>query len=492
MKVPSAKHQNPKKHQAPSAKRQRNIRHQSFWDGRICNRNLVFGIWSFSGAWSLVFAVSLFALTIAQGLSQNLLLSGATVHTVSGETFSPGQVLIQNGKIAAVGATVAGGGATTIELKGQHLYPGIIAMDTLLGLTEIGAVRATQDSTEVGEFAPDVESWIAVNPDSELIPVTRANGIAYFEPVPEGGVVSGQSGLVATEGWTSEQRAVKKPIALHLFWPNMELEASVRERGRARGGSGKAKSVEEQAAERRAKMRAIQDFFDEAKAYAKAKDASAKNSVPAPEKIPAWEAMAPYARGELPIMVHADETRQIKAAVDWAETNHYKMILVGGRDAWMSAELLASKKIPVVYSHMFTLPSHDTESYDVHFKAPELLRKAGVQVVFGNGLSTMDAALTKNLPYSAAQAVAFGMPEAEALKGITLYPAQLAGVADRLGSIEAGKEATLFSADGDILDIRAHVEHMWVAGKEVSLDNRHTRFYEKYKNRPRGTETRPE
>jgi len=474
MKAPNPKSQIPKKRQAPSTK-----------------RHLDIGIWNFSGAWCLVLGALVLAVADL-ALAQNIVLSGATVHTVSGETYSPGQVLIQNGKIAAVGATVPTAGAQTIDLKGQHLYPGIIAMDTLLGLTEIGAVRATQDSSEVGEFTPDVESWIAVNPDSELIPVTRANGIAYFEPVPEGGLVSGQSGLVATEGWTSEQRAIKKPIGLHLFWPRMELEASVRERGRGRG-AGKAKSVEEQAADRRAKLRATQDFFEEAKAYAKAKAATAKSSVSAPEKIPAWEAMLPYVRGELPIMVHADETRQIKAAVDWADTNHYKMVLVGGRDAWMSAELLGSKKIPVVYSDTFTLPSHDTESYDVHFKAPEVLRKAGVQVVFGNGLTSMDAALTKNLPYSAAQAVAFGMPEAEALKGITLYPAQLAGVADQLGSIEVGKEATLFAADGDILDIRAHVKRMWVAGKEISLENRHTRFYDKYKNRPReGESSSPE
>jgi imidazolonepropionase-like amidohydrolase len=490
MKIPNSKIRIPRNFQALSSKLQRNIKHEAPVCTRPGKRRPVFEIWSFLGAWSLVLGALILALSISPGLTQNLLLSGATVHTVSGETFSPGQVLIQNGKIAAVGATVPPSSAQTIDLTGQHLYPGIIAMDTLLGLTEIGAVRATQDSTEVGEFTPDVESWIAVNPDSELIPVTRANGIAYFEPVPEGGLVSGQSGLVATEGWTSEERAIKKPIALHLFWPNMELETATRERGRGRG-AGKGKSMEEQAADRRARLRAAQDFFEEAKAYAKAKDASAKGSVPAPEKIPAWEAMLPYIRGDLPIMVHADETRQIKAAVEWADTNHYKMILIGGRDAWMTAELLASKKVPVVYSHTFTLPSHDTESYDVHFKAPEVLHKAGVQVIFGNGLASMDAALTKNLPYSAAQAVAFGMPEAEALKGITLYPAQLAGAADQLGSIDPGKEATLFVADGDILDIRTHVKRMWVAGKEVSLENRHTHFYDKYKNRPRPTE-RPE
>src|SRR5258708_2748810 len=261
MKVSNSKSQSPKKHQAPSSKLQRNIKHQTSQDGTFSKGHLLFGTWSFSGAWCLVLGA--LVLTVANNhvlgqsivanhvLGQSIVLSGATVHTVSGETYSPGQVLIQNGKIAAVGATVPNRGAQTIDLKGQHLYPGIIAMDTLLGLTEIGAVRATQDSTEVGEFTPDVESWIAVNPDSELIPVTRANGIAYFEPVPEGGLVSGQSGLVATEGWTSEQRAIKKPIGLHLFWPKMELEASMRERGGRRGG-GKAKSVEEQAADRQA------------------------------------------------------------------------------------------------------------------------------------------------------------------------------------------------------------------------------------------------
>src|SRR5205085_898016 len=160
------------------------------------------------------------------------------------------------------------------------------------------------------------------------------------------------------------------------------------------------------------------------------------------------------------------------------------IILAGARDAWMLAELLAEKKIPVIYSHVFTQPARDTESYDVHFKAPLVLHQAGVQVVFSLGAAAMEAPLTRNLPYSAAQAVAFGLPESEALKGLTLYPAQLAGVAERLGSLEPGKDATLFAADGNILDLRANVKRMWIDGKEISLDSRHTRLYEKYKNRP--------
>jgi imidazolonepropionase-like amidohydrolase len=416
--------------------------------------------------------------------AQTIILTGATVHTISGETLSPGQVLIKEGKIAAVGKTVSPEDATAIDLTGQQLYPGLIALDTLLGLTEIAGVRATMDSTEVGEYTPDVESWIAANPDSELVPVTRANGIAYFEPVPQGGLISGQSGLVAVEGWTMEQRAIKKPVALHVFWPRLELDTTPA-RGRGRGPrTGGSKSLDEQAKDRRTKQQALEDFFDEAKAYAKAKAASSAGNAPAPEKTPAWEAMLPYVNGELPIMMHADEVRQIRAAINWAATNHYKIILTGGRDAWMLPELLVEKKIPVIYAHVFTQPSRDTESYDVHFKAPALLHKAGVQVTFSLGAAAMEAPLTRNLPYAAAQAVAFGLPEAEALKGLTLYPAQLAGVADRLGSIEPGKDATLFASDGDILDLRANVKRMWIAGKDISLDSRHTRLYEKYKNRP--------
>ncbi|SPE54196.1 Amidohydrolase [Verrucomicrobia bacterium] len=421
------------------------------------------------------------ALTGNQAKAQALLLTGATVHTVTGETWTPGQVLVRDGKIAAVGKSVPVEGAQRIELSGQQLYPGLIALNTVLGLMEIEAVRATLDMTEVGDYSPDVESWVAVNPDSELIPVTRANGIAYFQPVPTGGIISGQSGLVAVEGWTTEQRTAKAPVALDVFWPAMELEVTPR-----RPGPGKkTKSLEEQAKERRAKLSATEDFFDEAKAYARAKDAAAKGTAPAPERIPAWEAMLPYVRGELPIMIHADEVRQIRAAVEWAATNNYKILLSGGRDAWMAAGLLASNKVPVIYGHTFTRPTRENESYDVHFRAPELLRQAGVRVAFCLGPAGFEAPLTRNLPYAAAQAVAFGLPADEALKGLTLYPAQFVGAADRLGSIDVGKEATLVAVDGDMLDLRANVKRMWVAGKEIDLASRHTRLYQKYEGRPK-------
>ena len=418
--------------------------------------------------------------------SETLLLTGATIHTVSGATISQGDVLIQDGKIKGVfdasqpTRAIYPTDTTKIDLKGQHLYPGIIALNTSLGLIEIGAVRATRDTTEVGQgYTPDVQSWTAINPDSELIPVARVNGVTHAQPVPQGGIVAGQSGLVALDGWTPEQMTVKKPVALHLFWPQMELDTTPKEEFQDKS---KWKSIEDQGKERQKKLKALDDFFAEARAYEKARQAAGKNGVIDPGLSPSWEAMRPFVRGELPLMVHADELRQIKTAVRWAETNRYKIILAGGRDAWKAADLLATNKIPVVYDYVFGLPPRDTDAYDIQFKTPEILRQAGVTVVFGGG--SVEASVIKNLPYVAAQAVAFGLPESEALKGMTLYPAQLLGVADRLGSIEAGKEATLFVADGNILDIRSNVKRMWIAGKEVSLENRHTRLYEKYRNRP--------
>ena len=421
--------------------------------------------------------------------AESVLLTGAIVHTVSGPTLAPGQVLIQAGKIVSVDKILPAKADKIVKLDGQHLYPGLIAATTSLGLIEIDAVRATRDTTEVGEYTPDVESWAAVNPDSELIPVARANGITHFLPVPGGAIVAGQSGLLVADGWTTEDMTVSKPVALHVFWPGMTLDTTPKAEFKDKS---KWKSLEDQAKERREKIRALEDFFEEARAYAKGREAGGKNGLPKENPVPAWEAMLPYVRGGLPVMVHADDVRQIQAAVQWAATNSYKIVLAGARDAWQVADLLATNKIPVIFERLYNqgndlsaTPARDTYRYDVYFRAPEVLRQAGVKLIFSVGLGGEAASVTRNLPYFAAQAVAFGLPADEALKGITLYPAEVLGVADRLGSIEPGKEATLFAADGDILDIRANVKRMWIAGKEVSLESRHTRLYQKYKARPR-------
>lgn len=432
----------------------------------ICDLRFAIGVPAHRVALALWFMV-------AAASAETLLLTGATVHTVSGGTITNGQVLVRDGKIAAVGSSVVAGDAIKIPLDGLQLYPGMIALNTDLGLVEIDAVRATVDLKEVGEYTPDVYSWLAVNPDSELLPVARANGVSHFEPTPAGAVVAGQSGLLALAGWTTEEMVLRKSSALHVYWPSAGLDTVPKEKART---PTKWKSLDDQDKERKEKLRQLDEFFAEARAYARAKQGAKDFPI-----VPAWEAMLPIVRGEIPVTIHADDARQIRAAVSWATTNGVKMILADGLDAWRVADLLASNNIPVIFSHVFTLPPRDSEGYDVQFRAAGILSKAGVKIAFSGG----GGSLVKNLPYTAAQAVAFGLPANEAVKALTLHPAQMAGVAERLGSIETGKDATFFVTDGDVLDIRSQVKRMWIGGQEVSLESRHTRLYEKYKNRPK-------
>jgi imidazolonepropionase-like amidohydrolase len=415
--------------------------------------------------------------------AETVLFRNARIYTVSGEPLEKADLLIESGKIKSLGPNLQRGGAREIDLSGKRIYPGLIVAATTAGLVEIDAIRATIDAREVGEYTPDVRSWLAVNPDSELLPVGRANGITHIVPVPTGGIVPGLSGLVALHGWTVEEMTAQAPLALHLFWPSMRLDTTPRE---VLIDKSKFKSLEDQAKERTARLKDVDDFFSEAESYAKARP---KEIV---EHVPAWEAMLPFLRGEIPLMVHADDSRQIKAAVEWAAARKYKMILAGARDAWMVAELLASNKIPVLYERIYyqssssaSTPARDIDPYDVHFTAPAVLHKAGVQVAIGLGLGGHSASELRNLPYLAAQAAAFGLRGDAALKSITLHPAQMLGVADRLGSIEEGKEATLVITDGSLLDIRTQVLEVWIRGEKTSLETRHTRLYEKYKNRPR-------
>ena len=411
--------------------------------------------------------------------AKSLLLKNGVVHTVSDGTIEDGMVLVRDGKIVEAGKSITASADEVVDLEGKHLYPGLIAAASTLGLLEISAIRPTRDYSEVGSFTPDVQSWLAVNPDSELLPVARANGITHIVPVPEGGTVSGHSGVVALHGWTIEERTLRKPAALHLFWPSMSLDL------RSREGGGNRKSPEEQAKERQEKIREISDFFAEAEAYAKARRVGGS-------MVPAWEAMLPFVGGEIPLMIHADDYRQIQSAMEWAKERKFKFILAGGRDAWRLAKELAEQGVPVIFertynmvSNMASTPSRDTDPYDVHFRAPSVLHEAGVKLIMGEGLGGDGAANLRNLPYTVAQAIAFGLPEDAALKSITLHPAEALGVAEQLGSLEKGKQATFFAATGDIFDIRSEVTDLWFAGEPVSLETRHTRLYQKYQGRPK-------
>ncbi len=349
-----------------------------------------------------------------------------------------------------------------IDLKGLHLFPGLVSAGTDLGLVEIPGVRASVDDRETGEFTPEVESWLAVNPDSEMIPVARANGITHFAPTPQGKFVTGTSALLAARGWTIEDMLVRRHSAMHLVWPDHSLNIPGPDAPPA------AKSLDEQARERRERTRNIEQFFADAEAWTKRPASS--------PKVPAWETMRPVLAGEIPLMIHAQGAREIRAALKWSEARpSLRVILVGGRDAAPFAEELARRRIAVIFSEVFALPPRSSDPYDVQFATPAVLHKAGVTLAISDGLERASASGQRNLPYFAAQAAAFGLPADAALASITLVPAQLHGAGDRLGSIEPGKEASLFVSTGDILDIRSEVKQLWIAGVEQSLESRHTR-----------------
>jgi hypothetical protein len=294
--------------------------------------------------------------TAPHGHAESLRLDNAIVHTVSGPSLTNTAVLIRDGRIAAIGAEASAASADrTISLEGLHLFPGLIAPGTILGLIEIDAIRPTRDTTEVGEFTPDVHSWIAVNPESELIPVARANGYTHAQAIPLGGIVSGHSSLIRLNGWTIEDLADRRTAALHLFWPSFSINTSPRPAGG--GGRDQWKSPEDQVRERDQELRKIDAFFDEASAYAAARRAAGLGSMPplsveaaAGRKpstvetngftiVPAWESMLPLLNGEVPLFLHADDSRQIRSGVEWAVRRKFRTVLAGGLDAARVAPL---------------------------------------------------------------------------------------------------------------------------------------------------------
>ena len=415
----------------------------------------------------------------AQELPQSVLYKAAAIHTADKGTIVNGRMLVTDGIIQALGQNIRVTRQTkVIDLGKLQLYPGLIAATTSLGLTEINAVRATQDTTEVGEFTSDVEAWVSVNPDSELIPVARANGFTHALVAPMGGTITGTSGLIKLAGWGVEDMTIKTHAALHLWWPVMTLNTRPKE---TLHDPDKHKSPKEQTQALDKKLKSIDAFFDEAEAYARARKAGGADF----KKVPAWEGMLSALSRKQPIMVHANEVRQIKTAVAWAKRRKFKIVLAASRDAWQVADLLAKEKVAVIFDNVFTLPQRDTDPHDIHFRAAGILHKAGVKVTHSEAMGSWGASRVRNIVYAAAKSIAHGLPREAALRSLTLHPAQILGVADRLGSLTPKKEATFIAVDGDIFDIRANVKYMWIAGNKISLQSRHTRLYEKYKNRPK-------
>ncbi len=400
----------------------------------------------------------------------------ATIHTVSGETHAPGYLLFDKGRIVEVGAGSREfpEGVRVVDGTGLHAYPGFIAANTQLGITEIGAVRASRDFNEVGGVTPEVRAAIAVNPDSTLLPVARSNGVLAAAVFPSGGTIPGRASVLRLEGWTWEEMALRDDAGLVVQWP---LARPIRARWMSR-------SEEEQVEAMRKGLERIQEIFARAEAYRDARAADA--ALPVDIRLEAMLRVLPGRGGAspapLPVFFQAQEYDQIVSAVSFAAARGLRAVIVGGRDAPLCADLLKRHDVGVILQGTIVLPRRADSDYDEPFRLPARLQAAGVRWCLTSG---EEPAHERNLPYSAALAVAHGLDRETAIRSITLSVAELLGVAGDLGSLEPGKSATLFLCDGDPLEIPTRVVRAFIEGREVDLSNKQTVLYEKYREKYR-------
>jgi hypothetical protein len=345
----------------------------------------------------------------------------------------------------------------------------MIDAGTVLGLTELGSAGETHDFAEGGDFQPDLRASIAVNPDSELIPVTRANGVTAVVTRPIGGIIAGQSALINLAGWVPKEMAVVDPLSLHVEFPTSAPVFTGNPTAPMIGRVIARKQREE-------KIRRLKELFQQALAYDEARKQDAGSPL-----NPRLEALVPYARGQKPVVIQAYRKQEIQSALQLADDLKLRMILSGAIDAWKVAGELKKRNVPVIVGPIMTMPQETYDPYDGPYACPARLHEAGVRFcIRSDGGSN-----TRNLPYEAAMAVSYGLPPEEGLKAVTMYPAEILGVADQLGSIEPGKRANLVLANGDILQASTQVEAIFIDGKPLEPTSKQTRLYERYRERLR-------
>jgi imidazolonepropionase-like amidohydrolase len=403
------------------------------------------------------------------GREGTFVIRGATVWTGTGQTLENANVVIRDGRIEAVGRDATTQGAVEIDGRGKFVYPGMMDAYTPLGLAEIGGIATMNLRSELGEYNPQARAVVAINVDSDMMAITRANGVTNVITAPGGGVISGQAALVNTAGWTWEDMAVRPAAAYILNYPRQPTFGF--------GFGGATNPAAERAARDRVERQVseLKTVLSTARAYEQQRTAGSEQT------DLMYEAMRPLIRGEVPALISADTEEQIRAAVELGQEFGLRVIINGGDEAWKVRELLAQHDIPVVLGSVQSTPASDAP-YDATFAQPGVLYEAGVKFAFSTGGS----ANARHVPYHAALAVGYGLPKEIAMQALTLWPAQIFGAADQIGSIEAGKLANLFVANGDPLDIRTQVSEVFIKGRRVPMDDRHTRLYEKYNSRPAG------
>ena len=394
--------------------------------------------------------------------TEAIAIVNATVHPVSGPAIQNGYVLFEKGRITRVGqGDVAA--ARKIDAKGKHVYPGLIASHTRLGLAEIGAVRAMRDFDEVGDITPEVRAAVAVNPDSALLPVTRSNGVLTFATYPSGGVIPGRASVMTMDGWTWEQMSVRADAGMVVNWPNP----------RPRRGRARRADEDERQRNIQKRMETVREAFARARAYLAAKKADPDT----PTDI-RWEAMRGVLEGGLPVFFQADDYDQIVSAVHFAAEQRLNAVILGGRDTHLCVDLLKRHDVAVIIASLHAFPKRSDSDYDETYKLPAKLEKAGIRWCLASGERTANV---RNLPYAAGRAVAYGLSREAALRCITLQAARVLGVAKELGSLEPGKRATLIVTNGDPLEVPTRIERAFIDGREIDLTNKQTKLAAKYR-----------
>ena len=404
-----------------------------------------------------------------KGKYGTFVLTNATVETVTKGTITNGTVIITNGKITYVGAaTTAPQGAEVIDCKGKWIYPGFIDGGTNLGLSEVGSDQRTRDLNEIGDVIPQMQALTAVNPNSALIPVTRVSGVTTVITAPVGGMFPGTAALINLHGYTPDQMFANVKAVVVNF------PSTGRRGGFDRRSDEDIKSATEKA------MKKLNDVFDRAIQYHKLDSAMKGKGL---EYYPEMEAMLPVVRNERVILLEVNAAKDILEALKWIKDRKLKkVVLTGCREGWRVAGDIAKSGIPVITGPVLALPSRDYDRYDKAYANPGLMKKAGVKVA----LRTSETENVRNLLFNAGFAAAYGLGREEALKAITIVPAEIFGVSDKLGSIEVGKTANIVVSDGDPFETKTNIIHVFIDGWQIPMVSRHTQLYDEFLKREPG------
>lgn len=413
----------------------------------------------------------------ATGRAGTFAIVGARIVTVSGAVIENGTVVIQNGKITAVGANASiPAGAERIDGKGLSVYPGMIDAATNMGLAEITlAVPGSVDLTEIASNNANAKAIKGIHPHSAHINVTRVNGITTVQSMTNGGIIGGQSAIIDLNGATPDEMAVTKEFALLINFPRIST-------GGGFGGFGGPQLDFNEAVKRRdTQIEELKKTFTAANNYLRARDAYSKdNTLPYVAVDQRYDAMAPYIRGERPVLFSAERERDIRAVAKFVGEMKLKGIIVGGQEAWKAADVLKANNMSVIFTHIYSLPVRDDDAYDYFFEAPGKMAAAGLKFAISTGDVGPES---RDLPYHAGIAGAFGLSKDDALKSVTINAAEILGIADKVGSLDVGKVANLVVTDGDLLDARTNIKYMFIRGRMIPLTSRHTRLFDAFKDR---------